>query len=63
MLAMTDRKAKKKWQYMAEYKCGCTDVQDFRNLLLEYCGKHGDDRRRIYRLPVKGKLLEKGLTA
>lgn len=46
---------------MAEYKCGCTDVQNRRNELLEYCGTHGDDRRRIYKLPVKGKEIKTGL--
>lgn len=53
----------RKWQYLADYRCGCTDVQDRRSDLLEYCGKHGENRRRIYTVPIKKgqKPMEKGL--
>ena len=32
-------------QWMQEFKCGCTDVQDKKKELLGYCGTHGDDAR------------------
>lgn len=40
--------------YIAEYKCGCTDEKRVKKELLDYCAKHGDDRRRIYRVPTAG---------
>lgn len=38
--------------YIAEYKCGCTAESRIKRELLDYCGKHGDNLRRIYHIPV-----------
>lgn len=46
----------KNWMYMAEYKCSCTDLQDFRRDLLNYCGKHGDNLLRVHKLKYDPKL-------
>jgi hypothetical protein len=40
--------------YIAEYKCGCIAESRVKRELLEYCAKHGDDRRRIHRVATKG---------
>jgi hypothetical protein len=33
---------------LADYRCGCTWVGNRRECL-EYCGKHGEPRRRLHR--------------
>ena len=33
--------------FIAAYRCGCT-VVNYRRRLLEYCPKHGEDRRELY---------------
>lgn len=34
-----------------EYRCGCvSEVVRFKRELTGYCGKHGDNRRHVYRL-------------
>jgi hypothetical protein len=48
---MTEKVEKGKW--LAEYKCGCTDVAVRKSDLLEYCEKHGENRLRIYKLVRK----------
>lgn len=48
-------------QWLAEYRCGCSEVQDRKKDLVGYCGTHGDDAIRIIKIPVVGKPLEKGL--
>lgn len=50
-----------KIQWLAEYRCGCTEVQDRKRDLVGYCGVHGDSARRVMKIPVEGKPLEKGL--
>lgn len=50
-----------KVQWLAEYRCGCTEVQDRKKDLVGYCGIHGDSARHIYKMPVKDKRLDKGL--
>ncbi len=50
-----------KIQWLAEYRCGCTEVQDRKKDLVGYCGVHGDGARRVMKIPVEGKPLEKGL--
>lgn len=51
-------------QWMQEFKCGCTDVQDKRQQLLGYCGTHGDDPRgKAFKVLVTASSkLEKGQT-
>lgn len=42
----------KKWMWLEEYRhCGCTFLARVRRELLGYCEKHGNDRRRVHRLP------------
>ncbi|MCK5019998.1 MAG: hypothetical protein KAS32_23295 [Candidatus Peribacteraceae bacterium] len=36
---------------MADYRCGCTNIQPTKQELLEYCGKHGEPRRMCIKLP------------
>jgi hypothetical protein len=38
-------------RWLAEYRCGCTNVQQKKGELLEYCGKHGENRRLVVKLP------------
>lgn len=41
------RERKSGW--FEEYRCGCvSEIVKTTKDLLGYCGKHGDDRRRIY---------------
>lgn len=40
-----------KWLYIAEYRCGCSEDSTRKNELLNYCGKHGSERIRIYKVP------------
>lgn len=54
--------SRKKWMYMAEFKCACSQLEDYRNLLLTYCGTHGDDRRYVHKLKYDPK-LKRGLIA
>ena len=37
-------------RWLAEYRCGCTLVRPLRRELLEYCGKHGENRRLVVKL-------------
>ena len=37
--------------WLEEYKCGCTSVTRTRKEALGYCPTHGEDLRRIIRLP------------
>lgn len=50
---------KKKWCWLAEFKCGCTEVTDYKRDLLDYCGIHGEDRLRIFKILRLG--LKKGM--
>jgi len=34
----------------ADYRCGCTVIEDDRSKLLTYCGKHGEPRRQVITL-------------
>lgn len=45
--------SRERFTYIAEYKCGCTAESRVKRELLDYCGKHGDDRRRIHKVPVR----------
>lgn len=47
---MAERKPKPGW--IVEYRCGCTDEGRRKADLLNYCGKHGDDARNWYRVPL-----------
>ncbi len=40
-----------KWLYIAEYRCGCSEDSTRRNELIDYCGKHGENRLRVYKVP------------
>jgi hypothetical protein len=43
-----------KREYFEEYKCGCvSEVMKRRKDLEGYCGKHGDDRRTVWIVPVQ----------
>lgn len=42
---------------LADYRCGCTWVGE-RGQCLEYCGKHGENRRRVHDIGSK-KALER----
>lgn len=35
-------------RYLADYGCGCTDVQDRKEDLPDICANHGDNRLRIH---------------
>lgn len=52
-------------QWIEEYNCGCSQVEDRKKDLLGYCGIHGNERKRVTKMPVpKGKKpLEKGLAS
>lgn len=34
---------------LADYRCGCTWVGEAEDCL-DYCGKHGEDRRRLHNI-------------
>ena len=36
--------------WLAEYACGCTDIQKHKKDLLGYCKYHGDEAINIYKL-------------
>ena len=52
-----------RYQWIAEYGCGCTEVQDNKKDLLGYCHTHGNDAKRITKLPIAPglKKMDKGL--
>jgi len=39
--------SKRKWLWLEEFKCGCTNVIKTKREALGYCPVHGQDRRRI----------------
>lgn len=46
--------------YFAEYACGCvSQLCRTRKDVLDYCGTHGDDARRIHSLPSDKALRRK----
>jgi hypothetical protein len=46
--------------YFEEYKCGCvSETVKNRKDLLGYCGKHGEDKRKIYPVYDRNKTLNK----
>lgn len=49
----TVKKRKPRWWWLAEYKCGCSEDSNRKADLLHYCGKHGDCRLRLTKLPAK----------
>jgi len=38
-------------RWLEEDRCGCSFVAKTKGELIGYCGKHGENRRNIYRLP------------
>jgi len=54
-----------KIQWIEEYNCGCSQVENRKKDLLGYCGIHGDERKRLHKLhfPQGEKPLEKGLSS
>ncbi len=50
-----------KYQWIAEYGCGCSEVQHRKKDLIGYCSVHGDEPKRITKLPIlKGTEMEAG---
>jgi len=51
-----------RYQWLAEYRCGCAEVQSRKKDLVGYCGKHGDEPKRITKLPIfrKEDKMEEG---
>lgn len=44
-----------KYHWFICYKCGCSDDAECKKDLVEYCGKHGDNKQTTYKVPVKPK--------
>lgn len=42
---------RRKFIWIAGYKCGCSADADRKSDLLEYCGVHGDNRNELYAVP------------
>jgi hypothetical protein len=40
-----------KGTWIVEYKCGCSEDAHSKSELLNYCAKHGADKRRFYFIP------------
>lgn len=47
------------WAWMEEYeKCGCTFLMTKKRELLGYCREHGNNRRRVWKVPFQsGELI------
>lgn len=48
------RARQKKFVWLQEFKCGCSQMERSRQDLTGYCNKHGDDVRRTTKLPGAG---------
>lgn len=52
-----------KIQWIEEYNCGCSLVEDRKKDLLGYCGIHGNERKKVTKVIVGNEPLEKGLAS
>ena len=42
---------KRKFVWLEEFKCGCSNIVKVRKDAIGYCPIHGEDRRRITHVP------------
>ena len=53
-----------KFQWIAEYSCGCSEVQNRKKDLVGYCSVHGNDLKHIQKLLLYDeKKVETGLAS
>ena len=45
-----------KVQWIEEYNCGCSQVENRKKDLLGYCGIHGDERKKVTKIVVEKRL-------
>lgn len=48
-----------KWQWIEEYRCGCSEDFDRRSDAIGYCPTHGENRRYLHKIPRPGGKADK----